>query len=65
MTTALLRLPEVIQRTGYSRSSLWRLIRIGQFPAPIKLGARAVGWRDDLIQHWIEARIAAAERHTT
>ena len=49
---------EVEAATGLSRSSLYRLAAAGQFPRPIKLGARAVGWRADEIASWIEQRTA-------
>mgnify|MGYP001580002072 CR=1 FL=1 len=54
---ALLRLPEVIQRTGLSRSEVYRREALGEFPARIRLGRRTVAWPSDHIQSWIEARI--------
>jgi prophage regulatory protein len=44
--------------TGLSRSSVYRLAAAGQFPKPISLGPRAVGWRADEIAAWIEERTA-------
>jgi prophage regulatory protein len=49
---------EVEDATGMSRSSLYRLAAAGEFPRPIKLGPRAVGWRADEIAAWIEERTA-------
>ena len=40
----LLRLPQVIQRTGYLRSSIYEKIALGTFPTPVHLGPRAVAW---------------------
>jgi len=57
MAASLLRLPSVISRTGYSRSSLYALIKQGQFPAPVSLGRRAVAWPSDEIDRWIAERI--------
>lgn len=57
MATTLLRLPAVLQRTGFGRSSLYALIRTGDFPAPISLGARAVAWTSDDVDGWISGRI--------
>lgn len=57
----LLREPEVIAATGYSRASIRRLAKLGQFPSPIKLGTGqggAIGWREDLIFDWVDARQA-------
>ncbi len=49
-TTIFLRLPEVIIRTGKSRSTIWKAIKDGTFPKPIKLGPRAVGWIESEIE---------------
>lgn len=54
----ILRLPEVLARTGLSRSTLYRRVDEGTFPAPISLGIRAVGWPESEVQSWIEQRIA-------
>lgn len=40
----ILRRPEVEKRTGLSRSTIYRRIEQGTFPAPVLLGIRAVGW---------------------
>ena len=61
MAQSLLRLPSVVARTGYSRSSLYALIAKGEFPAPVSLGARAVAWPSDEIDQWIAARIRTRE----
>jgi prophage regulatory protein len=61
MTQSLLRLPSVIERTGYRRSTLYLKIKQGLFPAPIALGPRAVAWPSDAIDAWIATRIAASE----
>jgi len=52
----ILRLPAVKARTGLSRSSIYSLMALGAFPAAYALGDRAVGWRDDEIDHWIASR---------
>ena len=44
MSHTILRLPEVINQTGLSRSSIYLRITNKQFPKPISLGGRAVGW---------------------
>jgi prophage regulatory protein len=40
-----LRLPAVMRLTGLSRSTIYAMIARHEFPAPVKLGARAVAWR--------------------
>ena len=57
-TKKFLRLPEVINRTGYQRTSIYEKISEGTFPAPIKLGPRAVDWVAEEIEKWMDARVA-------
>lgn len=58
-TTHLLRLPQVRDRTGLSRSTIYLRMRAGTFPAPRALGGRCVAWRADDIAAWIESRPSA------
>ena len=53
----LLRLHQVIQRTGYRRSTIYEKIALGTFPTPVHLGPRAVAWLSSEIDQWIEDRI--------
>lgn len=55
----LLRLPSVRRKTGMSRSTVYRLIGLGQFPAPIKLGPATSAWDSEAIDVWIAEREAA------
>jgi prophage regulatory protein len=59
-TSSLLRLPDVVGRTGLPRSSLYQKVKRGQFPAPVKLGERAVAWHSAQIDTWIASRIGAS-----
>ena len=52
----MLRMPEVMARAGLSRTTIWRRVRAGTFPAPISLGENSVGWPEHLITEWIESR---------
>lgn len=52
----VLRLPAVMERTGLSKASIYRLIKASDFPAAIRLGCRAVGWPADRIDEWIDSR---------
>lgn len=54
---SIIRLPEVMSRTGLSRSSIYRFIKLGIFPHHFSLGARAVGWDSQGIDSWIESRL--------
>ena len=57
----LLRMPEVLERTGVSKATIYRLIRAGKFRKPVDLGVRAVGWDAHSIDEWIDAREVAAD----
>lgn len=52
----ILRWEKVHQRVARSRTQVWRDIRASKFPAPVKLGPNSVGWYEDEIDAWIEAR---------
>jgi prophage regulatory protein len=54
MQSRLIRSREVQAITGLPKSSLHNMARIGRFPRPLKLGARAVAWREEDVQAWIE-----------
>ena len=55
----ILRRKQVEQRTGLSRSSIYLKISRNEFPAPVALGARAVGWVESSVEGWIQQRIEA------
>ena len=52
----LLRREEVETRCGITRSSLYRLMREGLFPRPVKVGKRAVRWLESEISGWLQSR---------
>lgn len=60
MARRFLRLPDVISRVGYSRPSIYLKMSRGEFPRPISLGARAVGWLESDIEAWIAQRVEAS-----
>ena len=54
MEMRLMRLPEVLERLGVGRSTLYRLVANDPtFPPPIKVGRRVVAWQSDLLEEWI------------
>jgi len=65
MTNFILRLPAVKMRTGLSRSSIYLRIAQGTFPAPVSLGARAVGWIESEVEDWLARQIAGSRRLST
>jgi len=52
----LLTRREVERRTGLSRSTLYRKMRNGTFPVPVKVSERAVRWRDSDIRAYVDSR---------
>jgi prophage regulatory protein len=59
MTKKILRLPQVKQITGLSRSSIYEFMNKGFFPKSISLNnnGRAIGWLQSDIENWIDSRI--------
>ncbi|MGO2341413.1 helix-turn-helix transcriptional regulator [Vibrio litoralis] len=54
----LIRLKEVLNRTGLSKSTLYQLMKDGAFPRSISIGNRAVSWNILEVEQWINSRIA-------
>jgi prophage regulatory protein len=54
----ILRLRDVMLRTGLPRSSIYRAITQGRFPSPVPLGLRTVGWVQAEVDDWIAQRVA-------
>ena len=59
MDTQLIRRPEVQRRTGLPTSTLYRLVKEGTFPSPVKIGSRSVAWRAVDVETWMAARPTA------
>mgnify|MGYP006102020747 CR=1 FL=1 len=63
----IIRLNEVISRTGYGRTSIYRKMEEGTFPKSLKLGGppidpytfdcRAIGWIEHEVDQWVESII--------
>lgn len=60
--TGYVRLPLLVgdAKTGklgilpFSASTLWRRVKAGTFPAPIKISERVTAWRAETIRHWLD-----------
>ena len=63
-----IRLPEVLSRTGYGRTTIYRKMEDGSFPSSVKLDgrppknpeafdSRAIAWIEDEVEQWIKSRI--------
>ena len=58
----ILRLKQVVEKTGLSRSSIYALIAKGQFVGSIAIGARAVGFVEEEVDTWIKQRVIASRK---
>ena len=56
----MLRRKAVRTITGLPPSSMYALIKKGQFPKGVRLSAKAVAWPSDVIDAWVASRIAAS-----
>lgn len=48
----ILRLNAVLDRTGLSRSTLYRKMQAGTFPTNVKISERCAGWRQSAVEEW-------------
>ena len=70
-----IRLPEVLTRTGYGRTTIYRKMEDGSFPRSVKLGgppvdpeafdSRAVAWIENEVEQWIESIIEERDLGST
>lgn len=49
----ILRLNAVLDRTGLSRSTLYRKMQNGTFPRNVKISERCAGWRESAVEAWM------------
>jgi len=57
MAKLILRLPAVKARIGLSRSSIYKMVSAREFPPPVRLGPRAVGWLESEVEAWLTSRV--------
>lgn len=53
-----IRLKKVIEMTGLSRPTVYRLIKQGKFPKQVKLGERSAAWLLEEVEQWMKERLA-------
>ena len=58
---AIYRLPAVVEITGLSKATIYRLIGRGDFPPRVQLSPRCVGWRVGDVDEWLEKRLSVAD----
>lgn len=57
----IMRRDEVEQKTGFKRSHIYNLMKVGLFPQCRRIGTRAVGWDSLEIEQWVQDRLSTRE----
>ena len=57
MTNKIIKLPKVMEMTTFCRTTIYRLIKQGEFPRQIKLAERSSGWLESEVSDYLETRI--------
>ncbi|MCF7977566.1 MAG: AlpA family phage regulatory protein [Chromatiaceae bacterium] len=60
MSTRFLRLPAVMERTGFSRSAIYARASDGLFPRPVPLGLRTAAWPEHEVETVLQAHLREA-----
>ncbi|MFT0172092.1 helix-turn-helix transcriptional regulator [Paraburkholderia mimosarum] len=58
MSERILRLPDVMATVGVKKTTIYGWVKRGDFPLPVRLGARAVGWRERDLDDWLAKRVS-------
>lgn len=59
MADRYIRRREVESLTGLSRTTIYDMMNRGDFPRPVKLTGKAVGWPESIVVEWLESRPTA------
>ncbi|MCR9910316.1 AlpA family transcriptional regulator [Vibrio campbellii] len=57
-----LRLKDVKEKTGLSKSAIYSKVKEGEFPMNVSIGSRTVAWLESDINEWLERRIRARDK---
>ena len=52
-----IRMREVLERTGYSKAWIYRLMSTGEFPPSVKIGSRSIAFIESEVEDWIQKKI--------
>lgn len=56
LADALLRVKTVADATGLSSATIYRKLAAGDFPKPVRMGARCTRWKAADVRAWIQAQ---------
>ena len=59
--TGFIRQSLLLKCLPFSKSTLWRWVKAGLFPAPVRLSVGITAWRAEDVQRWIAEREGGAE----
>ena len=57
----VLKVKEVAEEVGVSVPQVYKLVSLGRFPKPIKLGERGSGWLRTEVDAWLQSRVDARD----
>lgn len=57
----LLRMSAVESLTGLKKSTIYKRMRLGEFPAAVRLGSKTVAWPESAVLTWVQERIGGAQ----
>jgi prophage regulatory protein len=57
------RIGEATAYVGLSRSTVYRLLKLGQFPTPLRLSENSVGWDTSSLDDWLDAKATEQSAH--
>jgi prophage regulatory protein len=52
----ILRMPQVLEQVNLSRATVYKMIGRSEFPKPVQIGQRSVGWLTEEVNTWLESR---------
>lgn len=58
----LIKLPEVMDKTGLGKTTVYKLLKENAFPVPVTLIGKSKAWVDYEVEEWIEERILSRDR---
>lgn len=65
MSYRILRLPEVLQKVGLSRATVYNRMSQKQFPLSVSLGGNTVGWIESELDSWLAEQIKKSRERSS
>ena len=65
MMSKVLKVKEVAEEINVSVPQVYKLVNLGRFPKPIKLGERGSGWLTSEIEAWLQSKVDARDEEVS